>query len=644
MRIREQIALRWVRGNDVLLRVTLQEPKCDANGYAIKDSKGNPVWQLVDLDSYTEIKAAVKSHSTETTKCGGSTTTDTAYDVTANRSTQNGILLVEVPGTLPNGDYALEITGLKEGKSMRTFEPSLFSIVECNKKANITFDVQEGVRSTDLDIKIQMVASGVARGKNAYELWRELPGNEDKSLQEYLMTVGTGGVDINALLEDYLKKEDISSWAKEPLKPTYTAGEVGAIPSSTVIPRYLSDLEGDSTHRTVTEAEKVQWNSTATLKNLTTSAESYPIPLTGTGVINFKTVNGASIFGTGDVTVTNPSADGFTLADVQQILSRDYVSKVDLATALADIGDDSNVVHKTGDETIEGEKTFENTAYFNESIRLGAIGELKGGSSNYATYGSLGSFDWIKTVGGNTYSPTYVSLQNVLDLKVSDDVVVHRTGNESIGGQKEFESIVLKNSLVYSPQPYASADYDSPSYTDAIYFTNNPVEGAKIEAWGEGFNWIRTNDGTGTDSMISVQDALDAKQDKLVSGVHLKTINGQSLLIDESSTSSDIVITGGNGNTPAVINEENLVHKSSTETITGTKTFNSISSAMGTASGFSWLKDRNNVSLEARLTAIEGRLESIMRSIDTINQRLSDLENQLPVYTYNSSTGTLTFK
>ena len=163
-----------------------------------------------------------------------------------------------------------------------------------------------------------------------------------------------------------------------------------------------------------------------------------------------------------------------------------------------------------------------------------------------------------------------------------------------------------------------------------------------METWGEGFNWIRANDGTGTGNMISVQDALDAKQDKLVSGVHLKTINGQSLLIDESSTSSDIVIVGGNGN--GVINEENLVHKSSTETITGTKTFNSISSAMGTASGFSWLKDHNNVSLEARLTAIEGRLESIMRSIDTINQRLSDLENQLPVYTYNSSTGTLTFK
>lgn len=624
MRIREQIALRWVRGNDVLLRVTLQEPKCDADGYAIKDSKGNPVWQLVDLDSYTEIKAAVKSRSTETTKCGGSTTTDIAYDVAANRSTQNGVLLVEVPGTLPNGDYALEITGLKEGKAMRTFEPSLFSIVECNKKANVTFDVQEGVRSTDLDIKIQMVASGVARGKNAYELWRELPGNEGKSLQEYLENIATGGVD------DFLKKTDIAEWAKAPLKPVYTAGEVGAVPVETVIPTSLSQLSGDTNHRTVTDQEKAQWNSTTTLKTLNSYNDSIYHSLLGTGSIQFKTVNGASIFGTGDVTVTNPALEGeVTLAEINEMMHETFTPRDEFEEAIQYIASSSDVVHKTGNEAIEGIKTFEDSAWFNSAINFGALGELRCQNSD-------GRFNWIVVAQEGTDAQD-ITLQSVLDSKATENNVVHRTGSEEIGGEKTFSELRVSGTLSYSPQTVSSE-----AANDAIYFINNPTLGACIETWGEGFNWIRANDGTGTGNMISVQDALDAKQDKLVSGVHLKTINGQSLLIDESSTSSDIVIVGGNGN--GVINEENLVHKSSTETITGTKTFNSISSAMGTASGFSWLKDRDNVSLEARLTAIEGRLERLMRSIDTINQRLSDLENQLPVYTYNSSTGTLTFK
>ncbi len=38
----------------------------------------------------------------------------------------------------------------------------------------------------------------------------------------------------------------VPSWAKQPTKPTYTASEVGALPSSTVIPSKTSDLTNDS--------------------------------------------------------------------------------------------------------------------------------------------------------------------------------------------------------------------------------------------------------------------------------------------------------------------------------------------------------------------------------------------------------------
>lgn len=42
---------------------------------------------------------------------------------------------------------------------------------------------------------------------------------------------------------------------------THTASEVGALSANTTIPTALSDLTADSTHRTVTDAEKTAWNA-----------------------------------------------------------------------------------------------------------------------------------------------------------------------------------------------------------------------------------------------------------------------------------------------------------------------------------------------------------------------------------------------
>lgn len=55
----------------------------------------------------------------------------------------------------------------------------------------------------------------------------------------------------------------VPSWAKAATKPTYTASEVGALPSTTKIPSALSDLTTDTTHRVVTDAEKNAWNAKA---------------------------------------------------------------------------------------------------------------------------------------------------------------------------------------------------------------------------------------------------------------------------------------------------------------------------------------------------------------------------------------------
>lgn len=72
---------------------------------------------------------------------------------------------------------------------------------------------------------------------------------------------------IEKSVKSYLEKNPIEEtdptvpeWAKAEEKPTYTAEEVGALPSTTVIPSKLSELTADDEHETVTKEEKHSWN------------------------------------------------------------------------------------------------------------------------------------------------------------------------------------------------------------------------------------------------------------------------------------------------------------------------------------------------------------------------------------------------
>lgn len=88
---------------------------------------------------------------------------------------------------------------------------------------------------------------------------------------------------IQAAVDNYLQEHPVMveeqdptvpEWAKSESKPKYSASEVGArpdtwtpsakdvgaLPASTKIPAKLSDMEGDDTHRTVTDTEKEKWN------------------------------------------------------------------------------------------------------------------------------------------------------------------------------------------------------------------------------------------------------------------------------------------------------------------------------------------------------------------------------------------------
>ena len=67
---------------------------------------------------------------------------------------------------------------------------------------------------------------------------------------------------LNSALQSYTETDPtVPAWAKAANKPKYTASEVGALPSTTVIPTTLAALTEDATHRVVTDTEKATWNA-----------------------------------------------------------------------------------------------------------------------------------------------------------------------------------------------------------------------------------------------------------------------------------------------------------------------------------------------------------------------------------------------
>ena len=107
---------------------------------------------------------------------------------------EDNCLAVNIPHTLTVGTYALEVTCKRNGYHVRSFEFS-FGIVNTNCDAQTTFEVVDGCNSASLRVTLQIVPQAEVRGQNSYEMWKELPGNEGKTLQDYIDEV----LDLNGL-------------------------------------------------------------------------------------------------------------------------------------------------------------------------------------------------------------------------------------------------------------------------------------------------------------------------------------------------------------------------------------------------------------------------------------------------------------
>lgn len=121
----------------------------------------------------------------------------------------------------------------------------VFRTIPATGKAKETIDTDKEIEETHADVILDLISR--------VDTLEKEPISEEK---------------IEKSVKSYLEKNPIEEtdptvpeWAKEEEKPTYTAEEVGALPSTTVIPKNLSDLQDDAEHRTVTDTEKQSWNN-----------------------------------------------------------------------------------------------------------------------------------------------------------------------------------------------------------------------------------------------------------------------------------------------------------------------------------------------------------------------------------------------
>mgnify|MGYP006916041786 FL=1 len=151
--------LAWVRGNDVLLRVTVTQD----NGRTPFD------FDLCDRYTLTLVGSNGRRWPLE------------AHPADDN---QTGTIVTDIAGTTPAGTYAIELNATVKGRSACAVESAAISIVENNQQASICLETLEGTRQAGMAIDLLYVTQAATRGKNAYELWRDA-GNQG-TLQQYL--------------------------------------------------------------------------------------------------------------------------------------------------------------------------------------------------------------------------------------------------------------------------------------------------------------------------------------------------------------------------------------------------------------------------------------------------------------------------
>lgn len=86
----------------------------------------------------------------------------------------------------------VEVTGTVDGRAFRAAEKGFLSIVEFNGEAKVVFTPVTGGQEANLVMTLTFLPSAAVVGKNAYEIWKEEPGNQDKTLADFIYFLGHG--------------------------------------------------------------------------------------------------------------------------------------------------------------------------------------------------------------------------------------------------------------------------------------------------------------------------------------------------------------------------------------------------------------------------------------------------------------------
>lgn len=142
------------------------------------------------------------------------------------------------------------------------------------------------------------------------------------------------------------------------------------------------------------------------------------------------------------------AADGTPTTIVQTCgpcTSTKYATKTELTNGLAAKANDSNVVHKTGDEHINGVKSFGSVIKAtNGTVQVGAdtgYSVTFNHNGNITSKQARGTYNIFFPEGSGT-----LALTSDINGKANDSDVVHKTGTETIAGVKTFDSLVYLHS------------------------------------------------------------------------------------------------------------------------------------------------------------------------------------------------------
>lgn len=169
---------------------------------------------------------------------------------------------------------------------------------------------------------------------------------------------------------------------------TLTADDVGALPDTTSIPDSLSDLSSDSTHRTVTDAEKSTWNAKSNFSGNYNDLTNKPTIPSIAGLATETYVNNAVStkvekvdgkgLSTNDYTTTekNKLSGIATGAEVNQNAFSNVV--VGSTTIAADTKTDSLTIAAGTGISVAGDATNDKVTITNSGVRAVSTGTANG--------------------------------------------------------------------------------------------------------------------------------------------------------------------------------------------------------------------------------------------------------------------------